>query len=116
MNKYIILGRTSSEYSSAMLSTPQDRRKVVESFAESLGIEIREFLYTSGDETNFFSVGMAESDERIEALRIIVYATGNFTNLSWSRAFEADEYKDICELGQKKMETYVTAMQVAGMK
>ena len=114
MKKYIISGRISSEYSSAMLAKPQNRRKFVEPFADSLGMKIVEFLYTGGDETNFFSIALAENAEQLEALKTIVYATGNFTNMSWARAFEAEEYKEICELGKEKMETYITAMQVAG--
>lgn len=116
MKKYILSGRISSEYSSAMLAKPQNRRKFVEPFADSLGMKIIEFLYTGGDETNFFSIALAENAEQLEALKTIVYATGNFTNMSWARAFEAEEYKEICELGKEKMGAYITAMQVAGDK
>ena len=44
----------------------------------------------------------------------IVFASGNFSNYSWSRAFEADEQENIFKLGKEKMKDYVSAMQVAG--
>ena len=37
-----------------------------------------------------------------------------FSNLNWSRAFEADEYQKIFQVGHDKMEKYVSALQVAG--
>ena len=73
-----------------------------------------EFLFTSGSVSNFVSIVSAETDEKVETLCNIVFASGNFSNLSWSRAFEADEYQKIFEVGHAKMEKYVSALQVAG--
>ena len=44
----------------------------------------------------------------------IVYSTGNFSNIAWSRAYDANEYKEVFELGHERMGAYVSSMQVAG--
>ena len=114
MNKYIIFGKTSQDFATAMLNKPQNRKKFVEPFLESLEIRMSEFLFTSGSVNNFISVVSSNSCENVETLCNIVYASGNFSNLSWSRAFEAEEYEKIFEVGHAKMEKYVSALQVAG--
>ena len=114
MNKYIISGKTSQDFATAMLNKPQNRKQLVEPFLASLNIQMNEFLFASGTVSNFISIVSAKTDEQVEALCNIVYASGNFSNLSWSRAFEADEYQRIFEVGHDKMEKYVSALQVAG--
>ena len=114
MKKYIIKGNTSQDFASAMLSKPQNRRDSVLPFIKSLKMEIIEFLFTSDEGTNFFSIVLAENDEQLETLRNIVYASGNFSNMSWSRAFEAEEYQKIFEIGHEKMANYISASQAAG--
>ncbi len=112
--KYIISGKTSQDFSSAMLNKPQNRKQFVEPFLQSLKIEMSEFLFTSGRDTNFISIVSADTDEQLEALCNIVIASGNFTSLSWSRGFEAEEYQRVFEVGHDKMEKYVSASLVAG--
>ena len=112
--KYIIYGKSSQDFSTAMLHKPQNRKQFVEPFLKSLDIEMSEFLFTSGIETNFISIVSAESDEKLEVLCNIVLASGNFSSLSWSRGFEAEEYHKIFEMGHEKMEKYVSATLVAG--
>ena len=114
MNKYIIFGKSSQDFATAMLNKPQNRKRFVEPFLESLDIKMSEFLFTSGSVSNFVSIVSAKTDEQVETLCNIVFASGNFSNLSWSRAFEAEEYQKIFELGHSKMEKYVSALQVAG--
>ena len=114
MNKYIISGKTSQDFATAMLNKPQNRKQFVEPFLDSLKIKMNELLFSPGTVSNFISIVSAETDEQVETLCNIVYASGNFSNLSWSRAFEAEEYQKIFELGHAKMEKYVSALQVAG--
>ncbi len=114
MHKYILSGKTSQDFASAMLNKPQNRKRFVEPFLESLQINMHEFLFTTGSVSNFIGIVSAENDEQVETLCNIVFASGNFSNLSWSRAFEAEEYQKIFEVGHEKMEKYVTALQVAG--
>tara|TARA_A100001011_G_scaffold364259_1_gene414828 strand:- start:330 stop:680 length:351 start_codon:yes stop_codon:yes gene_type:complete len=114
LNKYILFGKTSQDFATAMLNKPQNRKRFVEPFLDSLEIKMTEFLFTSGSASNFVSVVSAETEEKVETLCNIVFASGNFSNLSWSRAFEADEYQKIFEVGHAKMEKYVSALQVAG--
>ena len=45
----------------------------------------------------------------------IVYSTGNFANIAWSRAYDADDYKEVFEHGHDRMGAYVSSMQVAGI-
>jgi hypothetical protein len=45
-----------------------------------------------------------------------VFASSNFSILSSSGAFEAEEDQIIFQVGQKKMEEHVSALQVAGAK
>ena len=114
MRKYIITGKTSQDFATAMLNKPQNRKRFVEPFLESLDIVMSEFLFTSGAVSNFVSIVSAKTDEQVETLCNIVIASGNFSNLHWSRAFEAEEYQQIFEIGHAKMEKYVSALEVAG--
>ena len=114
MKKYILLGKTSQDFATAMLNKPQNRKRVVEPFLESLEIKMSEFLFTSGVDSNFVSIVSANTDEQVETLCNIVFASGNFSNLSWSRAFDASEYEKIFEVGHEKMKKYVSALEVAG--
>ena len=114
MHKYILTGKTSQDFASAMLNKPQNRKRFVEPFLESLDIAMCEFLFTTGSVNNFVSIVSAKTDEQVETLCNIVFASGNFSNLTWSRAFEAEEYQKIFEVGHDKMEKYVSALQVAG--
>ena len=98
-----------------MLNKPKNRLEFVKPILKNLEIELVEFLLTSGSNTNFVCVVKAENDEKIEILMSIVFASGNFSNYSWSRAFEADEQENIFKIGQEKMNDYVSAMQVAGI-
>ena len=114
MHKYILTGKTSQDFATAMLNKPQNRKKFVEPFLESLKIRMNEFLFTTGSVSNFVSIVEADTDEQVETLCNIVFSSGNFSNLSWSRAFDAEEYQKIFEVGHAKMEKYVSALQVAG--
>jgi hypothetical protein len=114
MNKYVLSGKTSQDFATAMLNKPQNRRDFVDPFLVSLDIVMSEFLFTSGADSNFVAVVSAKADESVETLCNIVFASGNFSSLSWSRAFEAKEYQKIFQIGQEKMEKYVSALQVAG--
>ena len=113
MHKYIITGKSSSDFAAAMLNKPQDRLKIIQPFLNAFGIKRHEFLFTTGLENDFLGVLSSDSDETIEAMVRIVFASGNFSNISWSRAYESDEYMRVFELGSKKMADYVTSMQVA---
>ena len=114
MHKYILTGKTSQDFATAMLNKPQNRKKFVEPFLESLKIRMNEFLFTTGSVSNFVSIVEADTDEQVETLCNIVFSSGNFSNLSWSRAFDAEEYQKIFEVGHAKMEKYISALQVAG--
>ena len=114
MKKYIISGKTSQDFATAMLNKPQNRKKLVEPFLKSLNITPHEFLFTTGSVSNFISIVSAQTDEQLETLCNIVFASGNFSNLSWSRAFEAEEYQKVFEVGHDNMEKYVSALEVAG--
>ena len=67
-----------------------------------------------GSRTTPSMVAFAENDEKLEVLCNIVLASGNFSSLSWSRAFEAEEFQKIFEIGHEKMEKYVSATVIAG--
>ena len=115
MNKYLIHGKTSADFAAAMLNKPQDRLELLQPFFDSFGITVHEFVFTSGIDFNFVSVLTADGDNAIEAMVNIVYSTGNFSNIAWSRAYDAAAYKDVFEYGHDRMGAYVSSMQVAGI-
>ena len=84
-------------------------------FFEKFGIDVSEFVFTSGINFNFVSVLRAPDDASVEAMVNIVYSTGNFSNISCARAYDSKEYKAVFELGHDKMSAYVSSMQVAGI-
>ena len=116
MIKYIIHGKTSSDFAAAMLNKPQDRRVILDPFFERFNITVFEFLFTSGIDFNFVSVVGASEDDDVEAMVNIVYSSGNFSNISWSKAYESDAYMKMFEKGHDKMNAYVSSMQVAGIE
>ena len=61
------------------------------------------------------SVLQAPDDASVDAMVNIVYSTGNFSNISYARAYDSKEYKSVFELGHDKMSAYVSSMQVAGI-
>ena len=61
------------------------------------------------------SVLSADNDDSSEAMVNIVYSTGHFANIAWSRAYDADDYKEVFEHGHDRMGAYVSSMQVAGI-
>ena len=115
MNKYLIHGKTSADFAAAMLNKPQNRLEILQPFFDSFNITVHEFVFTSGIDFNFVSVLGADNDEAIEAMVNIVYSTGNFANIAWSRAYDADAYKEVFEHGHERMGEYVSSMQVAGI-
>jgi|TARA_B100000212_G_scaffold148076_1_gene111212 uncharacterized protein with GYD domain len=115
MPKYLIHGKTSSDFAAAMLNKPQDRYEMLLPFFEKFGIDVSEFVFTSGIDFNFVSVLQAPDDASVDAMVNIVYSTGNFSNISYARAYDSKEYKSVFELGHDKMSAYVSSMQVAGI-
>ena len=115
MNKYLIHGKTSGDFAAAMLNKPQNRLEILQPFFDSFNITVHEFVFTSGIDFNFVSVLGCETDESIEAMVNIVYSPGNFANIAWSRAYDADTYKEVFEHGHDRMGAYVSSMQVAGV-
>ena len=115
MTKYLIHGKTSGDFAAAMLNKPQNRLEILQPFFDSFGITVHEFVFTSGIEFNFVSVLSADNDDSIEAMVNSVYSTGNFANIAWSRAYDADDYKEVFEHGHDRMGAYVSSMQVAGI-
>ena len=64
MNKYILLGKTTSENTAAMLNKPQDRRKIVQPLIDAFKVEMSEFLWITHPDYNFLAVinGKNEND------------------------------------------------------
>ena len=76
-------------------------------------MNIREFLFTHTESFTFFMVVDARSDEDMESAMNIARASGTWTNLFWSRAFDSSEHMKIYENAKDGMASYVTTMQAA---
>ena len=55
----------------------------------------------------------SRNDEAIAAASNLIYASGSFSSFNWSRAFEAEEWKDLFQLASDNMATYISAKQKA---
>ena len=53
MAKYVLMGKYSNEFSSAMVHTPQDRMDVVEPMLNNFGVKLIEFLYIPNNEAKY---------------------------------------------------------------
>ena len=113
MKTYIIYGKTNSEYASGMLNKPQDRLPIVKNLTDQFSMKIREFLFTHTESFTFFCVVDAKSDEDMEAGMNIARASGTWTNLYWSRAFDSLEHMNIYKKAKDGMASYVTTMQAS---
>lgn len=109
-SRYLITGTTTPEFASAMLSKPQNRLDVVKPFFDQVGMEIIDMFYTSSTDPNMFVICASDSDSKVEALKNIVYATGTYRRLSWSRIYSASEYKEVYDYGHDVMADYVSAL------
>tara|TARA_E500000178_G_C16526537_1_gene532460 strand:- start:18 stop:227 length:210 start_codon:yes stop_codon:yes gene_type:complete len=45
MNKYIVMGKISSDFNSAMLTRPQNKQSVIRPFVNVLGAELNSMLW-----------------------------------------------------------------------
>ena len=54
-------------------------------------------------------VQIAKKLGSVEAVKNIVYASGTYRALSWSRVYSAEEYKQIYEYGHDVMSAYISA-------
>ena len=113
MNTYIVFGKTNSEYASGMLNKPQDRLPIVKKLTDQFEMSIREFLFTHTESFTFFMVIDAKSDEDMEAGMNIARASGTWTNLHSSKAYNSLEHMKIYEKAKDGMASYVTTMQAA---
>ena len=113
MNKYILLGKTTSENTAAMLNKPQDRRKIVQPLIDAFKVEMSEFLWITHPDYNFLAVIAGKNENDIQSACNILYSSGAWTSFSWFRAFESTEMKEIFEDSSKKMASYISSIQVA---
>ena len=65
MGKYILLGKTTSENTAAMLNKPQDRRKIVQPLIDAFNVEITEFLWITHPDYNFLAVITGDNENDI---------------------------------------------------
>ena len=85
MQKYVLLAKVSNEFASAMLNKPQDRLEIVKPILNALNVEVCEFLFASDRNINFVGILKANSDDDVEALKNIVFASGNFSECRYQR-------------------------------
>ena len=116
MGKYILLGKTTSENTAAMLNKPQDRRKIVQPLIDAFNVEITEFLWITHPDYNFLAVITGKNDNDIQSACNILYSSGAWNSFSWFRAFESTEMKNIFEDSSRKMANYISSIQVAEKK
>jgi uncharacterized protein with GYD domain len=113
MKKYIITGKTSQETAASMLNKPQNRREITEPLLKAFNANYTEFLYLNHPDFDFMCIIKAENDEAIAAASNLIFASGSFSSFNWSRAFEAEEWKDLFQLASENMATYISAKQKA---
>ena len=116
MGKYIVLGKTTSENTAAMLNKPQDRRKIVQPLIDAFDVEMTEFLWINHPDYNFLGVITGKSDDDIQSACNILYSSGAWISFSWFRAFESNQMKEIFVDASKKMANYISSIQVAEKK
>ena len=116
MNKHIVVGKTSNDFSSAMLTLPQNREEVIRPFAKAVGAEVISMLWLNHPDMHVCLHLTAPSDEAVSAMCGIVRSSGNFDKLDWFRAFDSQEFKEVFETAPEAMTTYVSAMAVTGLK
>ena len=109
MNKYIMIGKLSIEFSSSMVGKPQNRTEIVTPFFENLGGKLIQMLYINDPEMNAIAYIEAPNDEAVASMAGIVKASGMFDDLNWYRAFDAGELQKIYEFASDKMNEYVSA-------
>ena len=109
MNKYIMIGKLSIEFSSSMVGKPQNRTEIVTPFFENLGGKLLQMLYINHPEMNAIAFIEGPNDEAVASMTGIIKASGMFDDLNWYRAFDAGELQKIYEFASNKMNEYVSA-------
>jgi len=109
MDKYIMIGKLSIEFSSSMVGKPQNRTEIVTPFFENLGGKLIQMLYINHPEMNAIAFIEGPNDEAVASMTGIIKASGMFDDLNWYRAFDAGELQKIYEFASNKMNEYVSA-------
>ncbi len=114
MGKYVVLGKTTSENTAAMLNKPQDRRKIVQPLLDAFNVKMTEFLWINHPDYNFMGVIIGQNDEEMQAACNILYSSGAWTSFTWLKAFESSDMRDIFQDSSNKMASYISSIQIAG--
>ena len=76
MNKYIVAGKTSNDFNSAMLTLPQNREEVIRPFAKAVGGEVISMLWLNHPDMHVCLHLTAPSDEAVSAMCGIARSSG----------------------------------------
>ena len=90
MPKYIIHGKTSSDFAAAMLNKPQDRYEMLLPFFEKFGIDVSEFVFTSGIDFNFDRIKRTPDSRKTHRYLLAAAAMGNDLSDAFFRAYFID--------------------------
>ena len=113
MNRYIMIGKNSQETAASMLNKPQNRKELNKPLFDAFEVKIIEFLYFNHSDFDVLVTIEAENDEIVAAATNLVYASGAFNFITWFRAFEADEWKNVYQSASDNMASYISAKQRA---
>ena len=117
MAKYVLMGKYSNEFSSAMVHTPQDRMDVVEPMLNNFGVKLIEFLYiTNNPNDDFIAIVDASEEKSLLGAVQMVFASGTFTRVNAFRAFSSGEMKEIFQKGHDGMSSFISAKKAAGFE
>ena len=70
MNRYVIMGKYSSDFLAGMMHNPQDRKKATENFAKKIGLEYtsgESYLHINHPDYDFICIMYGKSDEAVKS-------------------------------------------------
>ena len=97
MNRYVIMGKYSSDFLAGMMHNPQDRKKATENFAKKIGLE-----YASGE--SYLHINHPDYD-------FICIMYGNIEKFTFCRAWSTEEYTSVSKKASELVGVYVPASE-----
>ncbi len=114
MNRYVIMGKYSSDFLAGMMHNPQDRKKATENFAKKIGLEYasgESYLHINHPDYDFICIMYGKSDEAVKSASDMMRATGNIEKFTFCRAWSTEEYTSVSKEASELVGVYVPASE-----
>ncbi len=109
MFRYVVLGKYTQDFLSGLIYNPQNRRKAAAAMMKKAGAEWGEgesYLHINHPSYDFVGVVYLKDEVSMKASADMMRATGNFTDITFFRAWAPEEYTEISKRASELVGLY----------